>query len=308
MLSLPIILGPTGIGKTEIGIKVAEQINAEIVSCDSMQVYKYMDIGTVKPTKEEQNRIKHYMIDIIDPDEDYNAWAYAKQARKIIKDIYKNGKIPLVVGGSGLYLKALIQGFFDTECTEIATENTEIRERLSKETADVLYNRLLNIDRKRALKLHKNDRKRIIRAIEVYELTGVPMSLLERERAPFNCRPIYIGLFTSRELLYKKINERVEKMIESGFVEEVKWLLEKGYSPVLNSLNGLGYKELITYINGEISLNEAIRLIKRNTRRYAKRQMTWFKKMEEVYWIELPNKNIIEKISGYITCQYTKSL
>lgn len=302
MLSLPIILGPTGIGKTQISISVAEKINAEIVSCDSMQVYKYMDIGTAKPTKEEQNRIKHYMIDIIDPDEDYNAWAYAKQARKIIKDIHNlpdgSQERLLVVGGSGLYLKALIQGFFPAE----QTKNIQIRERLNRESTDVLYNRLLNIDRKRALKLHKNDRKRIIRAIEVYETTGIPMSILEKERVAFNCNPIYIGLFTSRELLYKKINERVEKMMESGFVEEVKWLLEKGYSSVLNSLNGLGYKELISYINGEFSLNEAIRLIKRNTRRYAKRQMTWFKKMEGVYRIELPNKNIVEKISGYITC------
>lgn len=294
---LPVILGPTGIGKTKISIEVAFKIGAEIVSCDSRQVYQFLDIGTSKPTKEELSKVRHWLISIVPPDTPLNAWEYAKLAREKIKEIWGRGKIAIVVGGSGLYLRALIDGFF-----KIPSYDKTLREKLQLEATSSLYKRLSEVDRDTARKLHPNDRMRIIRAIEVYELTGIPISDLKMHRIPFNCHPIYIRLNMPRPLLYKKIDERVDRMIHDGLIEEVEKLLQT-YSPEscqLNSLQTIGYKELISYLQGKITLNEAIRLIKRNTRRYAKRQLTWFNSIKGVHWIELPDPQAVEKCINLI--------
>ena len=285
-ITLPVIFGPTGVGKTELAIEVALKINAEIVSCDSCQIYKYMDIGTSKPTKEQLAKVKHWFISLITPDTPYNAWMYAKEARQTIKEIVNRGKIPLVVGGSGLYLRALIDGFF-----EIPT----IKDELSTMNSQEPYDELMQVDRATALKLHPNDRVRILRALEVYKATGMPMSSLKAKRVPFNCEPIYIGLTMEKDALYKRIEKRVEQMIENGFVEEVQKILAKGYSPELTSLQTIGYKELIEYLSGKLSLEKAIELIKRDTRRYAKRQFTWFKSIQGVQWLKMPSDTAVKK-------------
>jgi tRNA dimethylallyltransferase len=293
---LPVVLGPTGVGKTNIGIEIARKIGAEIIVCDSRQIYQGMDIGTNKPTKEELSQVKHWLIDIVTPNESLNAWEYAKLARKKIKEIWKRNKTALVIAGSGLYLRALIDGFFEID---ESTKST-IRKKLKAQTSNELYKRLSIIDPVTACKLHPNDKLRIMRAIEVYEITGVPISIKNKKRLPFDCKPLYIGLSMHRDLLYKRINERVEYMICNRLLEEVKNLLQS-YSPELNALQTIGYKEIISYLRGEISFNEAIRLIKRNTRRYAKRQITWFKKMRAVQWFNLPDHKIVDKCLALIS-------
>lgn len=280
---LPVVFGPTGVGKTNISIEVAQKLGAEIVSCDSRQVYQYMDIGTGKPTKEELAKVKHWLIDVIPPDETLNAWEYAQIARAKIREIWDRGKTVIVVGGAGLYLRALIDGFF-----KMPSSDRSVRERLHIESITSLYKKLSEVDKDTADKLHSNDKVRIIRALEVYEITGIPISVLKAQRLPFDCTPIYIGLNMPRPILYKKIDERVAQMKSAGLLQEVKTLLQI-YPPTLNSFQTIGYQELISYLQGKLSLNEAVRLIKRNTRRYAKRQLTWFRSIKGVQWIELPD-------------------
>jgi len=295
VINLPALIGPTGIGKTELAIEVALKLDTEIVSCDSRQVYKYMDIGTAKPTPLQLNKVKHHMIDLVDPDKDFNAWDYAIKAREIIEDIHARGKMPFVVGGSGLYLKALVDGFF-----LLPKPNRSIRERLRREGPEKLHEKLSKIDEEAAKRIHKNDLQRILRALEVYEITKIPISTLQAKRVPFDCNAIYIGLKMERSKLYQKIEKRVDQMMDADFLKEVESLLDKGYDSNLNSLQTIGYKELISYIKGETSLDNTIKLIKRNTKRYAKRQMTWFKGMTNVHWLELPTDNIVEKILDII--------
>ncbi len=301
---LPVILGPTGIGKTEIAIKVASELGAEIISCDSRQLYQDMDIGTSKPSPEELKKITHWFINIISPDVNLNAWDYALLARKKIKEIWKRKKIPIVVGGSGLYLRALIDGFF-----RIPSSDGSIRESLERlETSQgvsSLYEKLKEVDSVTASSIHPQDSMRIIRALEVYEMSGTPISVMKKQRVPFDCIPIYIGLTMPRELLYKRIEERVDKMMDNEFLSEVKELSRKYISTKtsrnISLFQTIGYKELIAHIQGEITIEEAIELIKRNTRRYAKRQFTWFKSIENVHWIELPNNMVVEKCKDLIS-------
>ncbi|MDD5530836.1 MAG: tRNA (adenosine(37)-N6)-dimethylallyltransferase MiaA [bacterium] len=292
---LPVIIGPTAIGKTEIAIEIASKSNAEIISCDSRQVYKYMDIGTSKPTIEQQSIVKHWLVDVVEPDVSYNAWGYALEAREKIKELKNKGKIPIVVGGSGLYLRALIEGFF-----AMPKPSVTIKERLQKEDTQDLYEKLKQIDEVTANKLHSNDKMRIMRAIEVYETTGTKMSELKPQKVVSDYKPLYICFTMDRAKLYKRIEKRVDKMIESGFVDEVKDLIKK-YSPDLTSFQTIGYKELIAYLKDRKSpsdgLDRAIELIKQNTRRYAKRQITWFKGIEDVNWIELSEKDYKQIIS-----------
>ena len=292
---LPVILGPTGVGKTKIAVEVASELGAEIVSCDSRQVYQDMNIGTSKPSLDELKKVPHWLINIILPDVSLNAWDYALLAREKIKEIWKRGKIPIVVGGSGLYLRALIDGFFRIPSSDRIV-GTGFKPVPTDPTPE-LYKKLKEVDPITTLKLHPQDRLRIIRALEVYELTGTPISVVKKQRVPFNCTPIYIGLTMPRDLLYRRIEKRVDKMMENGFLREVKELLRK-YTPVGtrdSMFQSIGYKELIAHIQGKTSLEEAIKLIKRNTRRYAKRQFTWFKSIKNVHWIEFPDDIVIEK-------------
>lgn len=300
-----VIVGPTATGKTAASIKVARQLNGEIISADSMQIYRGMDIGAAKPSLEERQGIPHYMIDIIDPDEQYSVALFREAAEKHILDIFSRGKIPLMVGGTGLYVRAVIDQYSFTQ-TGI---DTELRTRLHKmaefEGAPAVHRLLEEVDPRTAARLHPNNLKRVIRAIEVYYNTGKPISKLQAEDRlkPDKYNLFMFGLKMNREDLYLRIEKRVDKMIADGLVEEVSNLLENGCSPDLTSMQGLGYKEIVPYLKGKITLAEAIFTLKRNTRRYAKRQITWFGHDPRVFWLDIasisdPAEEIIKCVEG----------
>jgi len=282
-----VIVGPTCSGKTKLSLLLAEKINAEIISADSRQVFKYLDIGTAKPESSVLNKIKHYFIDELNPDDNFNVSIFADQSERIIQSIINKNGTPIVVGGSGLYIKALIDGITESADTndEIRSELLEIRKQFGNE---YLYNELKKIDDVSASKMLPQNWKRVMRALEVFRLTGKPIWQHHKDEiknSKFSFKQI--GLMWNRELLYKNIENRVDEMIENGLIEEVKSVLEKGYSKSLNSLNTVGYKEIIQYLDHEISLDKAIELIKRNTRRYAKRQMTWFNADKRIEWYQI---------------------
>ncbi|MGB2769522.1 MAG: tRNA (adenosine(37)-N6)-dimethylallyltransferase MiaA [Candidatus Zixiibacteriota bacterium] len=291
-----VLLGPTCVGKTQLSLKLADILKGEIVSFDSRQIYRYMDIGTAKPTKEERDRIPHHLIDLISPDERFTAADYGKKARQIIGQIAGRNKQPIAVGGSGLYLRALTQGFF-----EGPRADERIRRKLEKEAQEFgeprLFERLREIDPEAAERIHPNDLVRIVRALEVYELTGKPISLLQREGdyEPFPMRFVRIGLNIERRELYQRIDRRVEEMISAGLVDEVKMLKQKGFSPKLKALKTVGYQELFAYLEGEVDLSRAIENIKLNTRHYAKRQLTWFRQEQEIIWLDAEDGGLIQK-------------
>ena len=295
-----VIAGSTCSGKTEVGIKLAEELDAEIISADSRQIYKYLDIGTAKPTKEELEKIKHHFISELEPDEDYDVSKFENDALKRIGDIYQRGKIPLVVGGSGLYIRALVEGIVETP-----DKDEEFRKELlfekEKYGNEFLYEKLKKIDPASAGKMHPSYWKRVIRALEVYHLTGKKLSQFHIEQdknRKYNFKEYVLNW--QRDILYKNIEKRVDKMIELSLVEETKNILELGYSKKLNSLNTVGYKEIIAYLDGEISLERAIELIKRNTRRFAKRQLTWFRADHKTTWVDIDKENNLDKISEKI--------
>jgi len=282
-----IICGPTALGKTSTAINLAGTFNGEIIGADSMQIYRYMDIGTAKPTTDEQSRVAHHMIDLIDPDEHFDARQFAEMANEKIIKLYAGDVTPFVVGGTGLYIKALVHGLFKTGRADIRA-----RERLQEQAriygADSLYQKLRRHDPDTAERIHPNDSYRIIRALEVYELTGKPITAFQREHGfkDHRFRALKIGLHINREVLYDRINHRVDAMIDSGFLDEVKRLLEMGYSDDLKSMQSIGYRHLIDFIKGRCSWDETLRTLKRDTRRYAKRQLTWFKADPEIIWRE----------------------
>jgi len=282
-----VICGPTALGKTSTAIHLAKHFDGEIIGADSMQIYRYMDIGTAKPTLDEQAHVKHHMINFIDPDEHFDARTYAILSREKILELQEQKIISFVVGGTGLYIKALLHGLFKTEASD-----SDIRGRLKAEVqaygCNYLYKRLCRQDPDTATKIHPNDTYRIMRALEVYELTGKTLAKFHQEHG-FKDSPfvvLKIGLHISREILYKRINKRVEVMINSGFVDEVKRLLVMGYSPELKSMQSIGYRHIVNFIKGHCTWDETVRTLKRDTRRYAKRQMTWFKADPEVIWKE----------------------
>jgi len=275
-----VLLGPTATGKTKLAIKLAGQINGEIISADSMQVYRGMDLGTAKPTLKERRGIPHHLIDIRNPDESWTVSDFIEEVEKL-KDNIKN---PIIVGGTGLYLWALLEGF----SFPITPADKELRARLEKEEISVLYSRLSTVDSQAAGKIHPNDKKRLIRALEVYELTGKPISQLQEplRRAGAGSDLKLIGLNLPREILYERINRRVDSMIEKGLIEEVKGLLDQGYHKGLPSMQALGYKEVIDYLDGKWSKEEMIAELKKRTRNFARRQMTWFRRFKSVRWLE----------------------
>ena len=280
-----ILLGPTGVGKSKLAIEWAEELGGEIISADSMQVYRYMDIGTAKPTLDDQKRVKHHLIDLVTPDQPFHAALYRGLGQKTIDHLSQGQKPIWVVGGTGLYIKALLQGLFSSPIID-----PQMRERLKLEAKDkgpdVLYERLKKVDPRAASQLHPNDLFRIIRALEVFDSTGVPISFY-REQHRFGERPyltLKIGLEMNREMLYLRIEERVDQMIEEGFLQEVERLMGIGYGPELKPMQSLGYKQMVQFILKEIEWDEAVRQMKRDTCHYAKRQWTWFKADPEVQW------------------------
>lgn len=305
---LVVIVGPTAVGKTDTAIKVARKLNGEIVSADSMQVYRYMDIGTAKPAKEEMMGIKHHMIDVVDPDKEYSVADFQRMAKRCIEEIYSKGKLPIVVGGTGLYVNSLVCNLDFTE----TVSNPELRDMLKKTARergnDYLHRKLGEVDAETAARLHPNDVKRVIRALEVYYCTGKPISYYHKKSKegsiPYN--PIMIGLRMNRKDLYKRINQRVDAMIEAGLVDEVRRLLEMGCTRDMTSMQGLGYKEIAGYLQGEYSMDEAIEMIKRDTRRFAKRQFTWFRRDDRIFWIDVERYGSTDEVAQVIV-KYVES-
>ena len=280
------LVGPTASGKTRVGIALAKALGGEVVSADARQVYRYMDIGTAKPTAEERALAKHHLLDVVNPDENYSAGHYAGDASTAIELILDRNRVPILVGGSGLYLKAALDGFSPLPRTPRA-----VRERLLGEAGEDpagVYHRLREVDPVTAGRLHANDTKRIVRALEVFELTGTPLSVLHElpAKRPRDWRVAWFGLETDRALLYRRIEERVDRMIAAGLVDEVRELKRRGYGRELNALNTFGYKEVFRHLDGELDLDETAAQIKMGTRRYAKRQLTWFRKEGRVTWID----------------------
>lgn len=283
-----ILTGPTAVGKTALSIQLAKAINGEIISADSMQVYKGMDIGTAKITKEEMQGVKHYLIDVLSPMEDFNIVKFQSLAKEAMEEIYSNGKIPIVAGGTGFYIQSLV---YDIDFKENDGDKS-IRESLEKEAlligAEAMHEKLRAVDETSANEIHANNMKKVIRALEFFYQTGEPISKhneSERKKeSPYNF--CYFVLNQSRDILYERINKRIDKMLEMGLLNEVEILKEKGYDKSLVSMQGLGYKEILDYFSGDLTLEEAIYILKRDTRHFAKRQITWFKREKEVIWIQ----------------------
>jgi tRNA dimethylallyltransferase len=295
-----VIVGPTCSGKTKLSLILAEIFKTEIISADSRQIYKLLDIGTAKPSYSELKKIKHYFIDDLDPTENFNANEFEQNTETILKDLHLRNKIPIVVGGSGLYIKALIDGIVESADSNFQLKN-ELLELRQKFGNEYLYNELKKVDPDSASRMLPQNWKRVIRALEVYKLTGKSISnhfLEQKKKNEFNF--LQYGLLWDRKKLYQNIEIRVDKMIKDGLVDEVKEILKKSYSKELNSLNTVGYKEIIDYLANKISLENAVELIKRNTRRYAKRQMTWFRADDRIKWFEITDSKELETIAQKI--------
>jgi tRNA dimethylallyltransferase len=299
---LVVICGPTGVGKTAAAVGLAESFKAEIISADSMQIYRNMDIGTAKPTAEEQARVRHHMIDLIDPDEHFDAAQYGRMAREKIFKLHADGVLPFVVGGTGLYIKSLLHGMFHSRSAD-----PSIRKRLKEEAAEngsrLLYDRLKKYDPDTAARLHTNDTYRIIRALETLEASGKTISKYHQEHR-FSDEPfviLKIGLNIDRASLYDRIDHRVDAMISAGFVDEVEKLLAMGFGAELKSLQSIGYRHMVDFIQGRLTWDETIRTLKRDTRRFAKRQLTWFGADKAIIW-ENPSqiKSIKKTIEAFL--------
>jgi tRNA dimethylallyltransferase len=280
-----ILLGSTGVGKSKFAIQWAEELGGEIISADSMQVYRYMDIGTAKPTLDDQKKVRHHLIDLVTPDQPFHAALYRTLGRKTIEQLFENKKPIWIVGGTGLYIKTLTQGLFSSPRID-----PQVRENLRGEAKEkggtALYERLKKVDFQSAFRLHPNDLFRIIRALEVFDSTGVPISFY-REQHRFGERPyvtLKIGLEMNRDMLYRRIEKRVDEMIEKGLLREVERLMAMGYGRELKPMQSLGYKQMVQFLSKQIGWDEAVRQMKRDTRHYAKRQWTWFKADPEVHW------------------------
>ncbi|WMI80222.1 tRNA (adenosine(37)-N6)-dimethylallyltransferase MiaA [Anaerotignum sp. MB30-C6] len=289
-----IIGGPTACGKTSLSIELAKKINGEVISADSMQVYRYMDIGTAKVTEEEKQDVPHYLVDELYPDEEYNVMIFQQKAKAYMNQIWEKGKIPILVGGTGFYINALL---YDNDFTETDSD-TSFREacyaQAEKEGPEALFERLQQIDPEYAQTIHANNVKRVTRALEYHFLTGEKFSMHNAEQkekeSPYNAAVIILTM--EREKLYERINYRVDLMMEQGLLQEVKGLLKKGYSPELVSMQGLGYKEFIPYFKGECSLEAAVEQLKKGTRHFAKRQLTWFRRQIDGLWVDLSKADL----------------
>jgi len=289
---LIILTGPTAVGKTKLSIALAKAVNGEIISADSMQVYKRMTIGTAKILPEEMQGVPHHLIDILEPSEEFNVVLFAKRAKEAIKKCYENGKIPILVGGTGFYIQAVLYDIDFTENDDDKSYREELERIALSEGAEVLHKRLKEIDAKAAEEIHPNNVKRVIRALEFFEKSGGQKisdhnEEQKQKESPYNFA--YFVLNDDRTLVYERIDKRVDIMLEQGLVEEVKSLLDEDVSPAAVSMQGLGYKEIVAYLKGECTLEEAVYILKRDTRHFAKRQLTWFKREEDVIWLNRPD-------------------
>lgn len=280
-----VVQGPTGVGKTAVVMDLAEHLPVEIINADSMQCYRHMDIGTAKPSPDEQKRVPHHLFSIVNPDEQYTAARFMEQGRAVIGEILSRGNIPLVVGGTGFYIKALTRGLFDAPEGDAA-----LREQLRKENRKDLYARLQEADPFSAQRINPNDLVRIIRALEIWYLTGEPLSRHQQRHKfqddPYSCLKICFN--RDRKNLYKRIELRVERMMERGLEHEVRRLIAMGYSPGLRSMQSIGYRQMADYVQGGVSMGETVAQIQKETKRYAKRQLTWFRHDPDIIRVMLP--------------------
>lgn len=292
------LLGPTGVGKSDLSLQVAETLSGEIISADSMQVYRGMNIGTAKVTREELERVPHHCLDLVSVREDYSVARYQHDARRAIEDIHERGKLPIMVGGTGLYIQAALEPYDFSS----AGKDHQLREQLYQEMEQFgkthLWNRLHQLDPVTATKLHENDTRRVIRALEAFLKTGIPLSNAERMMGSSEplYHVLYLGLNRDRLQLYQRIDRRVEDMVQQGLIEEVKALIGQGLVEDSTPGQALGYKEFFSYFRGDRSLEETISLLQRNTRRYAKRQMTWFRRIPHVHWFDLESLGDIHQV------------
>jgi len=297
-----VLIGPTAIGKTDLSLTLARRYDCEIVSVDSMQIYKYMDIGTAKASNSERLEIPHHLIDIVDPDENYDAVKFAKDGLRAIHDIHSRGKIPLLTGGTGLYLRALLDGIFPGVPVDEKIRQ-QLRDRLLAEGPSKLHEELTLYDSISANRIHVNDSQRLLRALEVFYTSGLPWSehIAEHKNRPKGLNftnALQIGLTTDRQKLYQRINRRCEKMLESGLEDEARKLLAMGYARDLKALGSIGYRHILNYIDGHWTKEESKRLLCRDTRRYAKRQYTWFSKLPSLQWFDVEERKTVFKVVG----------
>ena len=291
-----ILSGPTAVGKTALSIELAKRVNGAIISADSMQVYKYMDIGSAKIMPEEMCGIKHYLIDALEPSDEFNIVIFQKMAKSALEEIYANGQIPIIAGGTGFYIQALLYDIdFENQDTNEAYR-AELEQIAKEQGNEVLHEKLRKVDPVSAEKIHANNVKRVIRALEFYHLTGKPISehneTEQKKESPYNFA--YFVLTDDRANLYKRIDMRVDIMLQNGLLDEVKKLKAMGYHRNMVSMQGLGYKEILDYLDGTYSLEEAIYILKRETRHFAKRQLTWFRREKEVIWMDKSKFNYDE--------------
>lgn len=306
---LIILTGPTAVGKTSLSIRLAQALNGEIISADSMQVYRYMDIGSAKITKQEMEGVPHHLIDVLDPHEEFNVTIFQAMARQALAGIYERGHIPIVTGGTGFYIQALLYAIDFKENDSNGTIRRELEQLGEEYGNEYLHQILYQMDPEAAHQIHANNRKRVIRAIEYYRLTGQPISehnRQEREKtSPYHF--YYFVLNCNRELLYRRIDQRVDEMIASGLVTEVERLKNMGCHRGMVSMQGLGYKEILDYLEHRCTWEEAVRVLKRDTRHFAKRQLTWFRRERDVRWLELEQFNQDQQqVLAYILREFAR--
>lgn len=285
---LIVLTGPTAVGKTSLSIYLAKAVNGEIISADSMQVYKGMDIGSAKIRKEEMQGVTHYLVDILEPEEEFHIVKFQELAKAALEEIYAKGKIPILVGGTGFYIQAVTRDIDFTQAEQETSYREELEQFAKEKGAEYLHEKLREVDSKSAENIHANNVKRVIRALEFYHQNGTPISEHNEEQkqqtSPYNLA--YFVLTAPRGILYERIDRRVDQMMEEGLLEEVKSLRERGCHRGMVSMQGLGYKEILAYLEGEYPLEEAVRILKRDTRHFAKRQLTWFRREQDVIWVD----------------------
>ncbi|MEA2066419.1 MAG: tRNA (adenosine(37)-N6)-dimethylallyltransferase MiaA [Thermotogota bacterium] len=294
-MTIPMILGPTGVGKTELLLEIGRSIPIEVVSIDSRQIYKYMDIGTAKPDERIINKVPHHMIDFVEPDEEFNVFKFKEMAEKTIDNIIRKNKIPVPAGGTGMYAEALMSGLVKN-----TSKNTNVRKALriiDEENPGILRKLLKMVDNDAFEKFHEHDKKRTIRYLEVFLTTGKPLSILQKEAQPSKSFTVII-LNRDRKELHERINRRVDNMLEKGLLQEVKSLRENGFSSDLNAMQSIGYNEINSYLDGKLTWEEAVELIKRNTRRFARRQIIWFRRYKKAIWFNLTNDSYYNNVES----------
>ncbi|MDH7578764.1 MAG: tRNA (adenosine(37)-N6)-dimethylallyltransferase MiaA [Bacillota bacterium] len=309
MTPLVVILGPTAVGKSEVAVELALKLGGEIVSADSVQVYRYFKIGTAKLSRDEQKGVPHHLLDFLEPDEDFSVAQFQCLARKKIREISVRGKLPFLVGGTGLYIQAVIDRYEFPKIKGLREIRNKLRNKVEQGKGSELYEELKKIDPAAASRLHPNDYRRITRALEVYYLTGKPISSYrEAGESPYSYQLAMVGLNRNRSELYQRIEARVDKMFAQGIIDEVKYLLSRGYNPGLKPFQSLGYKQVIRYLKGEYDLATAIALTKKATRNYAKRQLTWFRRDPRIQWFFLKGETVRQETFNEIASFICRSI